>query len=308
MTQKPAPRVTLGLPVFEGGHLIGAAIESILQQDYGDFELIISDNASSDQTQAVCESWAARDARIRYIRHETNRGAAWNHNFCIHEARGDYFKWCSDDDRLAPSFLGKCVAALDADLGATLAHALTVDVTPDGEVIRRRVEPIVATQAAPHDRFRSVIFELQGCMPVFGVVRIETLRNTAMLGPYTASDRVLLAELALRGRWTAVPEYLFFHGEHPRRSTYTYPDLRARVEWFDTAKAGQVAFPSWRLAYELFRAIGRTPLTVRERLLAGIVALHRAFGLRQELVQDAGAGARVIVSGATRRWRSGEAA
>ena len=99
------PRVSIGLPVYNGELFLENALDSILSQTYSDFELIISDNASDDKTEEICRSYAARDKRVRYSRNAHNLGAAPNYNRVYHLARGRYFKWASHDDVLAPEFL-----------------------------------------------------------------------------------------------------------------------------------------------------------------------------------------------------------
>ena len=107
------PRVSIGLPVYNGERWLAEALDSLLAQTYSDFELIISDNGSTDDTQAICEEYAARDRRIRYIRQEINRGLAWNWNCVFEESAGDYFKWAACDDLYHPTFLERCVQILD---------------------------------------------------------------------------------------------------------------------------------------------------------------------------------------------------
>lgn len=264
MTQ--TPRLTLGLPVYNGARLLPAAFESVLAQEFGDFELIVSDNGSRDDTEQICRDWAARDARIRYVRHDRNRGASFNHNFCVEQARGALFKWCSDDDVLAASFLARCVSALDERPDAVLAYTWAADIGPDGRLVRERDDHITGITGRPSARFSRVLHAVAPCFPVFGVVRTEVLRRTAMLGRYTSSDRVLLAELALHGPWQEVPERLFLHREHPRRSTHTYPGLRQRAAWFDPRNARRRVMPTWRMLVGYRRAIRRSGVPAAERL------------------------------------------
>jgi glycosyltransferase involved in cell wall biosynthesis len=95
------PLVSVGLPVYNGERYLSRALDSILEQSLSDFELIISDNASSDTTEAICRDYARRDPRIRYVRQRENLGAPRNWNFVVHEARGRYFKWASASDYCA---------------------------------------------------------------------------------------------------------------------------------------------------------------------------------------------------------------
>ena len=109
------PKVSLGLPVYNGENFIAQAIESILAQTFTDFELIITDNGSTDRTPKICEAYAARDRRVAYSRNPENLGAAPNFNRAFALSSGRYFKWVAHDDLIAPEFLARCVKVLDND-------------------------------------------------------------------------------------------------------------------------------------------------------------------------------------------------
>ena len=109
-----SPTVSVGLPVYNGENFIANALDSLLAQTWSDFEIIISDNASSDATGAVCRQFAAQDPRIRYVRQHSNRGGAFNHAHVVEQARGRYFKWQAHDDLCHPEMLACCVAAHEA--------------------------------------------------------------------------------------------------------------------------------------------------------------------------------------------------
>lgn len=132
-----SPRVSLAMPVYNGEDYVSDAIATMLAQDYGDFELIISDNASSDNTEAICRDFAAPDPRIRYFRTTENIGAAGNYNRCFELARCNHFKWCAYDDFISSNYVGECVEALDKDPRAVAAYGRLEYVDSDGETIPR---------------------------------------------------------------------------------------------------------------------------------------------------------------------------
>src|SRR3546814_4612052 len=101
------------MPVYNGERYVASAIESLLAQDFEDFELIISDNGSTDRTEEICREFASRDPRIRYVREEENQGASWNFNRVFELARGEYFRWACHDDACEPTHLSRCVELLD---------------------------------------------------------------------------------------------------------------------------------------------------------------------------------------------------
>ena len=103
------PQVSIGMPVYNGESLIREALDSLLAQNFTDFELIISDNASTDGTEAICQEYTANDTRIRYVRQAENRGATANFQFVLDEAVGEYFMWAGDDDYWEKDHLTKCL-------------------------------------------------------------------------------------------------------------------------------------------------------------------------------------------------------
>ncbi len=105
------PAVSIGMPVYNGAKYIREALDSLLAQSFTDFELIISDNASADETQAICEAYAARDTRIRYVRQPENQGGVPNFLYVLRAARGEFFMWAAHDDIWAPNWLETLIAA-----------------------------------------------------------------------------------------------------------------------------------------------------------------------------------------------------
>ncbi len=156
---KSMPRVTVGLPVYNGEKFLGEAIESVLDQTFEDFELVISDNASTDATEEICRDYAARDRRVRYARAPQNRGAAWNFNRAFELAGGEYFKWLAHDDVIGPRYLARTVEALDHDASLVLCHSQTGIIDGEGELIadpqsdaRRACDLQGITQEMEHTR------------------------------------------------------------------------------------------------------------------------------------------------------------
>lgn len=270
------PRVSIGVPVHNGERFLRAAVESLLSQDVDDIEVLLADNASTDGTDAICREFAARDPRVRYLPSEINRGASWNFNRVVDAARGRYFMWAADDDLHDPEFVGACLDVLDRDPTVVLAFTQAVEIDAHDEVIEKRGPINVADVPSAADRFRAILEDEVYCYAVFGVIRIAVLRSTAMIGPYTTSDRVLLAELALHGRFVEVPDPWFRHREHPGRSMYAYADDRDRVGWFDTSRDGSRSMPRWRIGVEYARSLARVqhalPLPVRVRCVAHLAA------------------------------------
>ena len=146
-------RVSMGMPVYNGERYVAEAIESVLQQTFGDFELVISDNGSTDSTRSICEGYAARDPRVRYFRSDANRGATWNFNRVVELSRGEYFRWAAHDDRIRPEYLERCVAVLDADPEAVLCYT-QVEIIDAAGASRGVYQDQALDTAAPPDASR----------------------------------------------------------------------------------------------------------------------------------------------------------
>lgn len=263
---KSGVRVSIGLPVYNGEEYLQSTIAGILDQSFGDFELIISDNASTDATQEICSSFAEHDPRIIYHRNDENIGAAKNFNLTFARAQGEYFKWAAHDDAIAPDFIALCVDALDRDASAVLAYSGIQIIDATGAVRATYADrlPHLASNLS-HERFADLILVDHRCYEIFGLIRSSVLRRTPLIGSYIASDRVLLAELGLHGRFHEVPAPLFFSRDHSERSLRAIP-FHFRATWFDPANRGRRVFPHWRFFREYFGCLHRVDLPPTERL------------------------------------------
>jgi glycosyltransferase involved in cell wall biosynthesis len=262
------PRVTVGLPVYQGARYIDQAIRSIREQTYTDLSLHISDNGSTDGTEDICRRHAAEDARVHYHRSEENRGSSWNYERVFMLAEGELFKWAAHDDMLAPTHIERCVQALDADPEAVVAHTGVIKVDEEGREVGLWPPNPNAMGGRASRRFADMVMREGPCFPVFGVMRHEVLRRTGRLGPFNAHDRALLAELALHGRFVYVPQPLFLNREHADRSIRAFKQGRDRIAWFDPSLVDTIVFPLPRLALEYHRAIVRSGVSGWDRASA----------------------------------------
>jgi glycosyltransferase involved in cell wall biosynthesis len=259
------PRVSVGLPVYNGADYLAATLDSLLAQTFEDFELIISDNASTDGTEEICRAYAVRDGRIQYLRNRENLGAAANYNRVFHLSSGDYFKWAAADDLCAPEFLERCVRVLDNEASVVLCYPRARAIDEQGNIIRDYPPKPNAGSPKPQERFYEFVCVPHPCVAVFGLIRSDALRRTQLIGSFASADRPLLGELSLMGRFHEVPEFLFFYRNHPQQSWRAYPTRQAVQAWYDPARARRLTMPHWRLLQEHVSSIGRAPLDWRER-------------------------------------------
>jgi glycosyltransferase involved in cell wall biosynthesis len=227
-----APPLTIGVPVYNGERYLGEAIDALLGQTYGDFRLIISDNASTDGTEELCRKYESADGRVVYRRNSDNVGAARNYNILVEMADSEFFKWQCADDSCAPTFIQRCMEVLRDDRSVVVAYSkcriIDKESRPIANVLENYDHPLATYSTRPDVRFRAVAHASHlkyRALEQFGVIRTRELKTTSLVGGYAGADHVLLARLALLGRFHEVPEYLFFYREHPWQSTKTLPDF-----------------------------------------------------------------------------------
>lgn len=273
------PGLSIGLPVYNGEPFLAAALDSILNQTFEDFELIISDNGSTDGTAEICLAYAARDGRIRYYRSEVNRGASWNFNHVFALSSGEYFKWSAADDLIAPTFLEQCRSVLVADPDVVLVYPKSMCIDETGTSLDD-YDSIMSHQQWSPDRaaqFRQVIeeFEYNGGASAnvynFGLIRRSALQKTRLLGNYIMADCNVVSFLALLGRFHELPQHLLFLRAHPGSSSWfegaTWSFERMQ-NFFDPAVKGRfaLAMSIRRHHFEHARAVWRSPLGVRAKV------------------------------------------
>lgn len=287
---QPSPLVSIAVPVYNGQRYLRATIDSILNQTCTDFELIICDNCSTDATESICREYVQRDARVRYHRADANLGPAKNFNRAVEYARGRYFKWNAADDLCAPTFIEKCVAMLERDPTLILAYPRTVQIGTNGEELGRVAYQPEYDCLRTWQRLRKLLFvnhRHHGAHELYGVMRLDWLRDTTLCGSHVRADSVLLVKLAMLGGFGGVDEFLFFNRDHADRSSrtsghrYVRPDseLSAIIgsgplppaEWWEPALKGRIVFPEWRVMAEYARAIHETWMPPLEKMLCHLV-------------------------------------
>jgi glycosyltransferase involved in cell wall biosynthesis len=262
------PRLTVGLPVYNGRNYVAESLEALLGQSYSDFELIISDNASTDGTAEVCRRYAKEDSRVRYVRQPRNIGLAPNHNFLVAQARGEMFKWASHDDLYARDLLKSCVQALDEHPDVVLAHSWTAMIDGSGAVTEAREYPLTTTSVRAPERFRSLLFD-DGGDDDGGVMRTEIMRRVAPKNSYHHADRTIITEIGLYGPFYQVKDWMYFRRDHPERAERACPTVRSRCANMDPRRASRLRHPVARLYGEYIWAyaagIRRAPLCAADK-------------------------------------------
>ena len=258
------PRVDVGLPVRNGERFLPRQLESLLAQDFRDFRIIISDNGSTDGTQEICTSYAARDSRVHYHRSDSDLGLARNHNRTFELARAPYFKWAAHDDEHEPTYLSRCVAVLDADESVVCCHSASIVIDENGAELRRWPARTRIASPSPHVRLGEAL-RPHTMSIVYGVMRAERFRQTGLHRPFLDSDHALLAELALLGRLVEIPEPLFRRRHHAGSSIRAFSTARSRASYFTGHQSSRRSIPGWPLNREMVRIVHDSPAQGWER-------------------------------------------
>jgi glycosyltransferase involved in cell wall biosynthesis len=256
------------MPVYNGDRFLREALDSVLAQTFEDFELIISDNASTDRTQEICQAYAAQDQRIRYYRNEENLGAAWNYNRVFELSTGEYFKWAAHDDLCMPEYLERCVEVLDRHPTVVLCYPKTTIIDEHGQQVENYFDSLNLRSPKPHERYAHFHNRYRSgakCNAILGVMRASTLGMTPLIGSYVSSDRILLGELALRGQFYEIPEHLFLRRDHPQASVRANPRSEERAAWFDPSSRGKLQLLRCRWFFEQLLSIKRVQMSWYEK-------------------------------------------
>jgi glycosyltransferase involved in cell wall biosynthesis len=298
------PRISVGLPVYNGERFLGEAIDAVLNQTFRDLELIISDNASTDRTAQICRDYAAKDNRIRYYRNEANIGANPNFRRVFALSRAEYFKWVTHDDLQTLDFLGKSIVIMDQNPDVVVCYPRVKVIDETGNTIKHRsygLETDPKLLRRPQDRLGRILWINWGSPPIYGLMRASILRKTPLLGTTYAADQILLAELALHGRFYELPEDLLLHREHVYRSVYTNPSRHSLMAFQDPANAKGIIFPAWRVLRDYLASIWRAPLGWSARMACFVQMLRWVKYHRGELFEDLTIAAKQIVGRSTDR-------
>ncbi len=223
------PKVSIGMPVYNGERLLPRALDSILEQDFQDLEVVISDDASTDSTEELCREYARKDPRVRYFRNAQNLTLWRNFNRAFELSEGEYFKWAAQDDWIAPNYVSACLKPLEADPDGVLSFSQIVFFDENNRILGTRREKLRrGDSASPAVRFHHTLWSIRARSAAeYGLARRSALAQTGLLRNTNASPRIMISELSLLGKVYYVEEPLFFRywsERHSQRSTLAYLD------------------------------------------------------------------------------------
>jgi glycosyltransferase involved in cell wall biosynthesis len=295
------PTLSIGMPVYNGAKYLEYTLECLRKQELEDVEVLISDNASTDETPEIAREAAAQDPRITFVRQPENLGPAENFNYVFRHTRGEFFTWLASDDVFDPRYHRRMVEHLQArpEAAAAMARVRLIDHHNNPMDFADEV-PNDGDHPDPIERFIRYAEFSHWCQYTYGVSRRSAMAKTRLLLPFWSSDRLWCAELALEGQLLRDPENLFFVRQHPERLTrrmgrrekvttsfyltpsgsravalYYAKQLRGSIERSDLPEAekarGRRALRNWALrnSPKLVRSAGRATLETMSRPFTG---------------------------------------
>lgn len=286
-------KVIIGLPVYNGQKYLGAAIESHLSQSFADFDLVISDNGSTDATREICTHYASRDNRVKYLPSPENRGLLWNHRRVMEaiSSPNQYFRWAGGDDILEPGLLEGMVKVLDSRREVEAVMPATKNIDEQGQIIGALDKTLDLQSRDVFERAYKILLANYQHVIAYGLLRASSLKVMRTGPNYIGWDPIFIWELALRGQIVQLAEPALlrrFHGGSISR-VKTKKEMRKWVE--PKAKAG-MNFPYWTWSYERARALMATPLSTRDKLRVSKLVARNMMWMRAKLVHDIAQAAR----------------
>jgi len=284
-----APRISVGMPVYNGEPYLEEAIQCVLRQTYEDFALFISDNASRDRTEQICRDYASKDKRVRYTRNTENIGAAKNYNRVFHLASGaPYFRWFNADDVSAPDLHEKCIAVLESRPDVVVAYGQTGIIDREGKLTTRYADNLDLQQDNADERFIQFYKSVGLTNIIYGLMRTSAVAETALMGDgnHPDGDINFMAELTLYGKFVEISDLLFYRRMHPGASTWDRDDdAKSRAFWTGVNRTN-FTFPYWKYYLANFRAVRAAPIGRREKLRVQRYILQSMIWLRRQLLTE----------------------
>lgn len=283
--------LSVGIPVYNRARFIEESVDSVLTQTFSDFELIISDNRSTDRSPQICEMYAQKDPRIRFLQQSENIGAARNFNFLFKESSGKYFKWAASDDLLDREYLDLCIGVLERDPSVVLAYAKSAFIDAEGNSLDVRDGRWNVTSNSAFERLCEVISYEYSCNLMFGVFRSSALAKTRLIGNYPGGDYRLLADLAAIGKFHQIPSLLYRRRLHSTSSgpwREAHPASSAQhsfagmVSFYLPNQKFPIVFPFIQRTVDHILTVASSDMPVREKIiLTRLIFLRLRWGRRR---------------------------
>ncbi len=264
------PKVSVGIPVYNGAPHLQKALQCLVDQDMEELEFIICDNASTDDSAEIYQSFAEKDSRFRIYRYSENHGMGRNFTRAIEFATAPYVMWAACDDQRHPSQIRRCVETLEENPDAALAYPYTRFIDNDGNTLAEYHDPFDMTSDSPVTRYLNIIGNLGYCNALYGVFRSSMLNKTKLFAEmHIGRDAVLLTETLFYGKWIQIPEYLFYRNMHDQflNAGNMPADVRKRrwIEALSIPPGTGITLPYLEYVYQYFQLLKVAPIPAKEK-------------------------------------------
>jgi glycosyltransferase involved in cell wall biosynthesis len=224
--KKEIPKVSIGLPVYNGEKFIVKKIESLLAQTFKDFELIISDNASTDKSAKICKKYALTDKRIKNFNQSKNIGAGENFNFVLDKARGEFFLWSAVDDIILPTFIEKNIKILEINPNVVCSASkmklygektISLETKSNDTNFKNKMKKIqrdfghmdtFPATGSYEKRIKEYFKNLRHNQIFYGIFRTNQIKQVNIRNPFLMSDACIILKILKFGELSVVNEVL----------------------------------------------------------------------------------------------------
>jgi glycosyltransferase involved in cell wall biosynthesis len=285
------PTVSVAMPIYNSEKYLAESIESHLQQTYQDFELILTDNASTDRSEEICRSYTAKDSRVKYHRNPQNLGAAGNFRRGFELSTGLYFRWSPSDDLISPNLLQSAVDVLNHEPSIFVAYPRTKLIDDKGSITGDFDEHLHLMDERPSERWKAARRNIRLGNLHYGLCRADTLRKTGLLRNYTGGDFPLIAEMSLYGKFFEIPGAFFYRRMHEKASS-AMKDGGDVMALYDPKKRDKLFLYNWVHLGAHIKSIARAPISLSEKVHAYSFEARWLIWGRREFLRELATAAR----------------
>ncbi len=279
------PRVSIGMPVYNRDKYVAASIEAHLNQTYGDFELILTDNCSTDRSEEICRDFAAKDSRIKYYRNPSNLGAAGNYRRCFELANGEFFRWTPSDDLVSLNLLERAVDILDHDPSVFVAYPRTKLIDAEGNITGDFDEHLHLMDEQPSKRWIGVQQKIRLGNLHYGLNRADKFRKTGLMRNYNGGDFPLIAEMSLYGKFYEIQDAFFYRRMHEEASSALKSSADV-MAFYDPKKRSKLFLYNWVHLGANLNSVRRAPISLMEKLRIIVFQARSLVWSRREYLNE----------------------
>lgn len=276
VSTKQNPILSITLPAYNEEKHLAEALDSIMYQLSDvqfDYEVLILDNASTDQTKNIGEKYASKYPKIRYIRNESNIGAIENFNKAVKLSNGEFFMWAGAHDILSDNYIQNCLQIIQSDSSVVVAYPRTIWIDENGNELNIKMGFIDTRGDGAISRFNLTLWTNQHAM--CGLIRSDALKKTRLMKQVIGADHILLLELSLLGSFAYVPGAIWYRRKNRDDENYYQQIVRYRrmLFSFDRRAKSNIISLQWKSLYEYLAVIWNGPISFEEKVVLAVSAL-----------------------------------